>query len=505
MPSLKDKYNSISDLFDTTYYFRKLGQYVFQGYVPSAALRGFIGTEFVKYIQYHEYIGHNNNLARRKTAGLPKIIGEYIVKNIYSENPEFSIDNSNAYEEIDLVLEDNDFINKSKDITESLIHMGGSFASAYMSDAKIKLNYIDGINGFITDYKDGKPNEAIFYRIKKRSEKTILGPKEYYYTLIDWHYEEDGVRYIQTEMYRDTVRGGFSQLATQMTPMVYGKHISTELVQFNIDVPTFVYFKTPIKNNKDLNSKEGLGALINSLDTHMAIDEVYDAMSNEIVNGRMQLGIPDSNTTTLSDGNGGFTKIYNPTNPHQFVFSDPAEKHLPTVYAPQLRIDSMISDMNMNIDMASVGVGVKPGTFRFDGKSIQTATQVITEKEDTAQTIKSYEQSLGKSIKQLFVLIKDMSNAEPALPNISEFEEKDISILWKDNVAIDDETEQQKDLEKIDRGMLTNWEFLMKWEGLTEEEAKARIARADEERSSSVELEFDNPNDTDFDVTVEDE
>ena len=237
----------------------------------------------------------------------------------------------------------------------------------------------------------------------------------------------------------------------------------------------------------------------------MAIDEDVDAKSIEIKYGRMKTAVPEQASESILvedvDGKTQEERHYNPNDPEIFIYpSNYNDQGIPTILAPPLRIADQVMSLNTDLDLFSSNCGLDAGTLRFDGKTIQTATQVITEKSETAKTIKDFEESLEEGYKRLFILIQKLS--EKYLPSlkIPELKHDEIKINWKDNVIVDDGAEREFDMLLVDKVMIAEYRFLMEWKGMTEEDAKKSILEAQEavKLASGVDI-TDDEDDIEFD------
>ena len=69
-------------------------------------------------------------------------------------------------------------------------------------------------------------------------------------------------------------------------------------------------------------------------------------------------------------------------------------------------------------------------------------------------------------------------------------EDADINVVWDDSLLRDPEAEKMSDLQAVSQGIMTAWEFRVKWYGDTEEEAKKILA--DERANNSTINDFFN-------------
>lgn len=52
----------------------------------------------------------------------------------------------------------------------------------------------------------------------------------------------------------------------------------------------------------------------------------------------------------------------------------------------------------------------------------------------------------------------------------------DVSFVWDDSIVVDSKAEKQQDVQDVNLGVMSKWEYRMKWYGESEEVAKQRIA-----------------------------
>lgn len=506
MARIKDKFTNINEIKDKTYYYKRVSRFLFAGFVPSSEIMEAIQSrlyEFSKYRWWNEY-KHKGHTVKRKSAKAHNMAAKYIVRNTFAEFPDITVGDTKTTETILNILFDNGFNRNEKKAFETQIHIGGRVIKPYIEDSKMKLDFIDGDIVFVLDEDGQEINEIIIATIRVKLE----GSKKMHYTRLEWHYESEGKRFIQTELYRSRTSGKFQHLCNALEyQKLFGAELINEgLEEFDIDVPTFVYIGNPNVNNKDRNSSESIGWFVDGWDSLMAIDEDVDAKSIEIKYGRMKTAVPEqASESILVEGVSGEMQVerhYDPNDPEIFIYpSNFNGEGLPTILAPTLRIADQVMSLNTDLDLFSSNVGLDAGTLRFDGKTIQTATQVITEKSETAKTIKDFEGSLEEGYKKLFILIQKLSEKYMPGLTIPELKHDDIKINWKDNVIVDDGAEREFDMLLVDKVMMPEFRFLMEWKGMTEGEAKKSILEAQE--AVKLASGFDPSDDEDIELDDE--
>jgi A118 family predicted phage portal protein len=522
--SINQQLLSMNTFYDITHYYRILGRCVMANYVPHDIISKFptdyIGG-FTQYIDYSEYFNSKGSFLRRKTLGMPLTVGKYITNNMYAEYPEIILKNDSETEENDKntfdndlkllkeILDKNHFPIKEKNLFETQLHIGDRIIKPYVQNNNVKLDYITGDRFYATRIDNNTVISGVLATHKQVNEKH----KTIHYTRLEWHYSTDderledvglrnseSFRKTKIELYKGESVGSLRHRITgnklfSMLWLLFGEQIDKEVQEFpelKGDEPTFVLIKNPQQNNKDLHDGRGIGFAVNYLDQFKSIDEAFDSKSTDNVYGAMKIVVPETASEKIRDDKGVTHNHYDPSRPEIFMYNDDEiQGSVPEASAPQLRTEQFIASMNTDIDSVSVAMGISAGALRFDGKSIVTATQVISEKSDTARTIKEYEEVNSDGWKRLFMLIKILNNSIPSAQKLT-YEKENIEIEWKDNIIVDDEAEKQFDKELVQEGMMPQTEFLMQHKGLTLKEATEWLVRSMQERAMLNDLTSDD-------------
>ena len=115
--------------------------------------------------------------------------------------------------------------------------------------------------------------------------------------------------------------------------------------------------------------------------------------------------------------------------------------------------------------------------YRFDGGSVATATQVISENSTLFRTIKKHEIILEQVLDELCRVILRIGNAAMGL---GLDENVEISIDFDDSIIEDDTTNFSRDMQMLSAGIMNDWEFRMRWMNEDEETAKAALPKAED-------------------------
>ena len=144
-------------------------------------------------------------------------------------------------------------------------------------------------------------------------------------------------------------------------------------------------------------------------------------------------------------------------------------------HVPTMLIEQRIKDINFNLSMAGVKCGFSEGVFVLDGQTgMMTATQVEADDRDTIQTIKADRDALKGAIKQALA----GANALATLYNLAPLGNYEVNFNFGDityNYAEDKAAWRAYAMQ----GWVPKWLYFVKFEGMSEEEAKAVVAEAE--------------------------
>lgn len=242
------------------------------------------------------------------------------------------------------------------------------------------------------------------------------------------------------------------------------------------DKRQFVIDRLNIANNtsKYGDNPLGISVFANAIDQLKAVDIVYDSYINEFVLGKKRIMVKPSAMVNL-DGDPAFD-----TNDVVFY-----------IMPEDSQDDSMIHEINMNLRTGEFNVGMQDALnvlsakcgfgenhYRFNQGSISTATQIVSENSTLFRTIKKHEIILEDVLKEIARIIMRLGNTYLG-KNLNE--DVEISIDFDDSIIEDKDTEFQRDMTMLSAGILSPYEFRMKWLNEDEETAKEALQEAREQ------------------------
>lgn len=112
------------------------------------------------------------------------------------------------------------------------------------------------------------------------------------------------------------------------------------------------------------------------------------------------------------------------------------------------------------LNLLSTKTGFGESYYHFDGASVATATQVISENSTMFRTIKKHEIILEQALVELCRIILRIGNDAM---NAGLNEDVEISIDFDDSIIEDKGTDFTRDMQLLNAGIMNDWEFRAKW------------------------------------------
>lgn len=292
------------------------------------------------------------------------------------------------------------------------------------------------------------------------------------YTRLEYHRfeggDENGRLYaVSNKAYRNRVTDGDKVVLGENVPLESieaWKHIIPEARISNLEKPLFAYFRLPGANTIDPSSPLGLSVFANAETELKAID---------VAVSRKNLEIEDSKHITFV----GQTLVRSSTQRGvelpRFVKGlgmgvNDNEVSAIHEHTPTIQTDARIKDINFNLSMAGVKCGFSEGVFVMDGQSgVITATQVESDDRDTIQTIKHDRDALKTALEQAFY----GADALVTLYDLAPLGDYEINFNFGD-ITYNYEEDKAAWKGYASMGWVPKWLYFVKFEGMSEEEAK---------------------------------
>ena len=288
---------------------------------------------------------------------------------------------------------------------------------------------------------------------------------------------------IENRAYKSASKGSIgSQVPLKETkwsalePELYINDISGEPLKGML----FGFFKMPSANNIDITSPLGMSVFANAVKELEDLDTAYSRNSEEIFNSSKIVLLDDRLTDVVSRSNGSavrhkmrlpaFVKNVTSDNPNEFY-----QEIVPTLQTQtrQEGIDALLS-------LIGCKCGFSNGYFVLDQKTgMVTATQIEADDRGTIQSIKAIRDALKTCLDELFYAQAVLWDLYSTVP-VGEYEP---IYSWGD-LTYSYEEDKQTWWKYVAANKMPAWLYFTKFEGMSEEEAKAYTAEL--ETSSSL-------------------
>lgn len=325
----------------------------------------------------------------------------------------------------------------------------------------------------ITAVENGEITGCVFQDTRRTHDGN------HFYNRLEYHSRENGRYTIQNRTYYSDSEGSLGKpISIKETPWA---DLSEEVTVDNAEGNMFAFFKMPHANNVDIDSPLGLPIIADCIEELKDLDIAYS---------RNALEIDQSKRTILLDSdkllmNGSKKKDINIDQTKRRMELPDFVKIVEgdgnsTVYQeinPLIQTDARLVGINALLSQIGYKCGFSNGYFVFNEQmGIQTATGVEANQQRTIQYIKDVRDQLQSCIDQLIYALNAFADAYGLAP-IGDYE-----IAYKfGDITYNVEEDRARWWSYVQAGKVSAWRFFVKFEGMTEEEAKEMTAEATQE------------------------
>lgn len=253
-------------------------------------------------------------------------------------------------------------------------------------------------------------------------------------------------------------------------------------------IPWFAVYTPNSLNNFDDYSPFGISVFANAIAELQSIDNSFDAIENEVTNGRMRIIV---GTESLNIGQDGVYPVFDARDTvfHQ-IPKDINDRNIIETIAPKLRTEDLISTLNSSLAMLCNKCGLSSDYYIYSkNQGLKTATEVISSNSPMYRRIKKHEIILEDVIN---TLVAGIANVCSSFLNIS-INAESIYIQFDDSIIQDTDSERKADLIDIKYGILPRYQYRMKWYNEDELTAKRTVEDAVEEiKNNPVDNQINN-------------
>ena len=391
---------------------------------------------------FHEYKIFNGQKRlphRRLSLGMPKKASEDWANLLLNERVIISTDSETFNKSLNDTLGSNKFASRGNQLIEKAFALGtGALVEWKDADDKVVIDFVEADMIFPVTVEAGEIIECAF-----ASERVTGGKRGYY---IQIHRKD------RIENYLLNKDGEEIPLPDGIAAIV-----PTEARQFQIIKPNIV-------NNFDPCQPLGLSVFANALDAARGCDVVFDSLINEFVIGRSRIMVPMKYAQIQMSADGTRRSTFDPTDTVFYVFESSNENAKIETTQPEIRADQHVTALNRSLSLFSDKCGLGSDRYRYDGKSVQTATQVISEKSELYQNVQKHE-----------LLLRDaLLGMVAAIASLLDGAINEASVTFDDSIIEDKAARKAQFISEINAGIRQAWEYRVEFMGEDEATARAR-------------------------------
>lgn len=428
---------------------------------------------------FHSYRVRNGESmvnCKRYSLGMGKKLCEDWANLLMNEKVQITLEGQKEQEFIDRVLTENNFTVKANEMQEMKsalgtvayiprvigqeINEGGEIVPGNASG--IILDYVTIENIYPLAWQNGFISECAFSSVVTRNGH------DYLYLQIH-HKDEGGSYIIDNRIYRYDNE----MLADEQLSNVKGFENIPPVVHTGSDKRQFVIDRLNTANNFNYLLPTGIAVYANAIDVLKGVDIAYDSYVNEFRLGKKRIMVKPSAAKYL-DGE----PVFDPADVAFYVLpEDVSDGAVITPIDMTLRTAEHNTGIQDQLNILSSKCGFGETYYRFDGGSVATATQVISENSTMFRTIKKHEVILFSVIEELCRILLRLGNTAM---NAGLDENVKVSIDFDDSIIVDTESQRAQDRQDVNMGVMSVLEYRMKWYGEDEDTAKAALPKMQE-------------------------
>lgn len=441
-----------------------------------------------------EYINSDGYRQTRPfhSLNVSKVVSRKLSKLVFNDGCNISLDDEKADEFLQLVFADNKFRKNFGEELEAGYAIGGLALRPYVdtNSGKIKISFCRADTFFPLQSNTNDISEAAIATVTQQAE----GQKTIYYTLLEFHEWVDGKYRIRNELYRSEEQKQVG-VRIPLNSLEKYKNLQEETILDGFSRPLFVYIKLAGKNNINLDSPLSLGVIDNAKRQLADINEKYDEFMWEIEEARRKILASDHFFRVKYDSNGKPVKRFDSkTSVFQRLKSD---ELFIDEFAPSLRSTEFIASINLILRIIELQTGFSSGTFSFDGQSVKTATEIISENSETFSTRSDNVLIVEEALKELITTIFELAAAYKLFNPVKEL---GINIDFDDGVFQSQDAKADYYSKLVTAGLTSKLNAIQKLTGATEKEAKRIVY---EIRTENLEMDYPEQDESAVQQTIE--
>lgn len=262
----------------------------------------------------------------------------------------------------------------------------------------------------------------------------------------------------------------------------FNPNLEEETTLPELTMPLFAYIRNPEANNIEPESPVGMAIFANAMDTLQALDIAFDGMNSDVVFGKPRVALPGTVMRGYYDEDGkkqvGF-------DPNEEIFlrleGDDADKMKPVNLSSELHPEQYKNYIQAYLNILAIQTGFDAGYFTFDGVSVKTATEVISDNSHTFKTMQGFRANLSEGLTRIFQVVNELG----AFYHIEGADKAIIpTITWDDSVIEDRNSKATYWTDLVNNKLVDRATAIQKIHGLDETKAAEMAAKISKENAT---------------------
>ncbi|MEG0260852.1 MAG: phage portal protein [Lysinibacillus sp.] len=403
------------------------------------------------------------------TLNMPKSAAQELATLIFNERCEISVSDKGYNDFIQGVFKDNGFNGNFQQYLEFMFAQGGMVIKPYVADGKLKLSYVTADCFLPISWTNSRISEGVFVsEIHKQGKK---------YTHLEWHTFEGDKYIIKNELYEST-HG--QDLGTKVSLNILFKGLAEIVSLDDVTRPLFAYFKPNLANNIDSTVPLGISVYTNAYDTLKSLDIAFDSFQREFRLGRKRIIVPAHMVKTVIDPSDNQPKRYFDSTDETYEALNDGNMDSDKIHEINvtLRVTEHIDAINALLNIFAMQIGFSAGTFTFNGVSMKTATEVVSENSKTFRTKQSHENVIEQGLTDLIECIGVVAQLYSLHKPPTKY---DVTVTFDDSIAQDRISDINEQILLVSGGLQSKVRAIMKIHGLDDTEAIKLLAEIKQE------------------------
>lgn len=422
---------------------------------------------------YKEFNGVKKVTQHRKTLNMGKKVSEDWANLLLNEKTQVAYGSAKQNARLNALYDKVEFWTRGNEGVEKSFGLGnGAFVETFDEDGNIYFQFVNARKMYPLTIENGKITECAFANVG--SDEVIIQIHERGGLVVNEN---------ETQMFTPAKEGNYCIRTT-----VYSRIDADNVGELKSDswfdtqekMPWFQHIKANISNNIDINSPLGISVFANSIDALQGVDLAYDGFCEEMRIGKSKIFI---NKKLVQYDEDGDRYIFDVDQTGFYYLGEGAENKPVEVYAPTLRTEQYFAGINNALNLLSSKVGFGENHYRYDQSGISTATQVISQNSEMFRTIKKHEILLYDVIVNATKVLMYINNT---FTSNEKFDlNAEIKPIFDDSIIEDKESEKANDRLEVAQGLMSKVDYMIKWYGLTEEEARKKLEEIKADNSAT--------------------